>query len=255
MADGSAGLDFNSGKVVQSHASGAINALVDDALLRAEASRERRDYLGASAIGGACDREMQFELAQAPREKGFKAYTLHKFALGHLLEEQSRWWLCAAGFEVRQKDRNGRLYRYEQLAGRFKGHPDGVILKGPEVEGMGYPCLWEHKGVGNATFSAIKREGLKKHSPRYYAQVMIYMAYLGLTEHPALFTVTKAEDGEQLHLLVHFDADLAQDYSDRAVRVVKATEAGQLLGRPFRDPTNFRCAACFFHQRCWSLPA
>lgn len=251
MDDG--GIDFNSKRTVGSHASSAINELLNDGLIRKKNSEERRQYLGASAIGHDCNRQMLFELAGAMREKQFGPETLRKFDLGHMLEAMVRGWFLDAGFDLRQRDREGKAYFYSQLGGRFKGHVDGVLLKGPPILGLKYPALWEHKGVGNATYSKVKREGLKKASPGYYAQVQIYMAYLGLDQ--CLFTVTAAEDGEQQHLIVDLDPDAAQKYSDIAVLVIQSLEAGQLLPRPFKDRTFWICQTrCDFQDRCWRLP-
>ena len=47
----------------------------------------------------------------------------------------------------------------------------------------------------------------------------------------------------------------AQRMTDRAVRIVKATEAGDLLPRPFKDRSFFECKFCAFAERCWGLPA
>ena len=51
--------------------------------------------------------------------------------------------------------------------------------------------------------------------------------------------------------LVPFDAALAQQMSDRAVRVLQATEAGELLPRSFAEASHFECRFCAYAQRCW----
>jgi len=51
--------------------------------------------------------------------------------------------------------------------------------------------------------------------------------------------------------LVPFDAALAQKMSDRAVRVIQATEAGELLPRGFAEASYFECKFCSYAQRCW----
>jgi len=51
--------------------------------------------------------------------------------------------------------------------------------------------------------------------------------------------------------LVPFDAALAQKMSDRAVRVIQATEAGELLPRGFAEASHFECKFCSYAQRCW----
>ena len=50
---------------------------------------------------------------------------------------------------------------------------------------------------------------------------------------------------------VPFDAALAQKMSDRAVRVIQATEAGELLPRGFSEASHFECKFCPYAQRCW----
>jgi hypothetical protein len=50
---------------------------------------------------------------------------------------------------------------------------------------------------------------------------------------------------------VPFDGGLAQRMSDRAVKVITATEAGELLPRSFTDSTHFECRMCAWQDRCW----
>ena len=48
-----------------------------------------------------------------------------------------------------------------------------------------------------------------------------------------------------------FDAALAQRMSDRALKVISATDAGELLPRGFLDPAHFECRMCAWQDRCW----
>lgn len=256
MAAGGELLDFNKHQHREQRATDAINDLVNEALQKKRNLQERRPYVGASSVGGSCERAIQFEYAGAPREKDIAPETLRKFDFGHMGEELARAWFGDAGFLLTQRSqRTGQLYRFEQLDGRFKGHPDGVFIGGPDIPGVGYPCLWETKSVGAKTYREIEKQGLKKARPGYYAQVAIYQAYLDLAEHPAIFTVTNLDSGEQLHLLIPFDAEEAQRMTDRAVRIVQSTDAGELLPRPFKDKTHFECRWCSFAERCWSQPS
>lgn len=252
----SAVLDFNRHVMKEASASDEINAILDASLLDKRAKQERRAYLGASAIGDSCERRAQLEFVGVPREKDFKPETLRKFDFGHMGEELARAWFNDAGFHLTTRNqRTGQAFGFQQLDGRFRGHVDGVFLSGPDVPGVGYPCLWETKSVGAKTYREIAKHGLKKARPGYYAQVAIYAAYLELTDHPTIFTVTSLDSGEQLHLLLPFDAEEAQAMSDRAVRIIKAAEAGDLLPRPFPNADFFECKFCSFSQRCWSLPS
>jgi len=248
-------LDFNSSRANRLAQSERLNEILAAELQRKHSLQARREYLGASALGNECDRSIQFEFAGAPRERQFSPETLRKIAFGHLTEAWAYHEFIDAGFHLTNRNAQGQPYGFVQLDGAFKGHPDGVFLYGPEVPGVGYPCLWEHKGTGSKTFNAIMREGLKKARPGYYTQVNLYMAYLELTEHPAIFTITNLDSGEQGHLLIPFDADEAQRASDRVARLVEMTRRQELSPRPFAEKTHFVCKAkCDFPQRCWSLP-
>ena len=79
----------------------------------------------------------------------------------------------------------------------------------------------------------------------------MYQSYLNLYENPALFTAVNADTMEVYAELVPFDAQLAQRMSDRAARILKATEVGELLPRAFLDQTHFECKFCSWSDRCW----
>jgi hypothetical protein len=245
-------LDFNRTVHREQHGSDQINGQIDGALTRKRANQPRRDYLGASAVGGPCERAIQFEYAGATPDREIQPRFLRIFDRGHMGEELARAWLSDAGYTIVQRNqRTGELYAFSQMNGRFRGHVDGVVIEAPE--GFAVPALWEAKTLGGKGWREIEKLGLRKARPAYYAQVQIYMAYLGLTENPALFTATNADTCEQLHLLIPFDAEEAQRASDRAVRIISATEAGELLPRPFKEPSHFECRRCAFADRCWGL--
>ena len=54
-----------------------------------------------------------------------------------------------------------------------------------------------------------------------------------------------------LNFLVPFDPVLAQVTSDRAVMVIEATRAGELLPRVTDNPDNWKCRMCSHFARCW----
>ena len=51
--------------------------------------------------------------------------------------------------------------------------------------------------------------------------------------------------------MVPFDPILAQEISDRAVMVIEATLAGELLPRVTENPEDWRCKMCSHKARCW----
>src|SRR5262249_60112067 len=116
-----------------------------------------------------------------------------------------------------------------------------------------YPLIWEHKALKASSYREIEREGLEKKHANYLAQVALYQAYLEITN-PALFTVTNADTCERLHFFIPFDAERAQFWSDRAVNIIEATRAGELLPRGFDDPDTWPCKQCSHVKRCWGQP-
>jgi hypothetical protein len=234
-------LDFNRAHHAESAISIAINALIE----RSEPPEEnKRQYLGASAIGSECLRRVQFDWIVDPAHC---SRTRDIFRRGHLLEELSRQHLMHAGLIFAPPAR----LAFSAVGGLFGGHADGIIVAGPELPSVGYPCLWEHKAVNAKNWRAIERDGLERTFPHYAAQALIYQAYLDVTDHPAIFTAMNADTCERLHLLLPFDAERAQAASDRAVTVIEATRAGELLPRLTDDRTDWRCRMCSHFTRCW----
>ena len=161
-------------------------------------------------------------------------------------------WLRSAGFDLRTRDSAGQQFGFETADGRVRGHADGIIVGGPGA--FRYPMLWENKAIGAKSFRELQKKRLAASRPVYATQIALYQAYLGLHEHPALFTAICA-DGMQLYAeRVTFDGGLAQRASDRAVAILRACDAGEPLPRISTTPTHLTCRSCPWQDRCWSLP-
>jgi hypothetical protein len=205
-----------------------------------------RHYLGASIIGGECLRRIQYDWMVDPE---LPVRNSDIFERGHFFEALSRRRLIAAGFKFASSKVSLKFAAADEL---FRGHGDGILVNGPKIPDLIYPALWEHKGVNAKSWRAIERDGLVGLYEIYAAQVAIYQAYLDCTN-PALFTVVNADSCERLHFLVPFDAQLAQATSDRAVMVIEATRAGELLPRVTEDRDDWRCKLCSHRARCWGV--
>jgi hypothetical protein len=221
-----------------------INRLLNELIEAAEPPSENyRQYLGASAIGSECLRRIQFDWFCDPV---FRAWIKDIFARGHFFENVTRQHLIKAGFKFAPAEQ----LAFEAADGLFRGHADGIIVAGPDVPRLLYPCCWEHKSLNTKNWREIERKGLTGLHQTYAAQVACYQAYLDMTN-PALFSVVNADTCERLHFLVPFDAQLAQLMSDRAVTIIEASRAGELLPRVTEDPDDWRCRLCSHHRRCW----
>lgn len=236
-------LDLNRSNLSVALVNVAINDAIEQAATRA--AEAPRPYLGASIVGSECLRKVQFDWW---RKSAHPARTREIFARGHYFEQRSREQLIAAGFKFAPPDVLG----FSVVDGLLRGHADGIIIAGPNLSGvyLNFPFLWEHKAINAKNWRALERDGLEKAFPQYAAQVALYQAYLDITN-PALFTALNADTCERLHFFVPFDAERAQTWSDRAVTIIEATRANELLPRGFDDPQDWHCRMCAHHERCW----
>jgi hypothetical protein len=219
----------------------AINAAVEMASLIKHANDLPRDYLGASLIGETCLRKIQFEWLTSAT---FSARIRSIFARGHYFEAESRIQLIEAGFVFAPKKLG-----FMVPGGPVAGHADGTIVDVPSDINLQMPALWEHKAVNAKNFKAVERDGLAKVFPRYAGQVAIYQNFLEVFN-PALLTFVNSDTCERLHFTVPFDPRLAQETIDRAVDIVRATRAGELLARLDPELKDFRCGMCAHLERC-----
>ncbi|MFN4287453.1 MAG: hypothetical protein ACK4E3_03010 [Brevundimonas sp.] len=240
-----------------------VNAAVDQALTADQAIQPPRDYLGGSRLGHACERALQFEFTATPMDDGqeFTGQALRIFAIGHALEDLAVTWLRRAGFDLYTRKGNrsdGGQFGFSAAGGRIRGHVDGIIATGPEGFGLAVPALWECKTMNAKNWRACVKDGVTKSKPVYAAQIALYQAYMegtvpGLSAAPAVFTAINKDTAELHHELVPFDADLAQRMSDRGVRILQATDAGELLPRIAANRDFFECRFCPWAERCWRL--
>jgi len=242
-----------------------INAAIDAALIAEREATPPRTYLGASRLGHACERALQFEFAGAPKDEGadFGGQTLRIFEIGHQLEDLAIGWLRAAGIDLYTRKGNrpdGEQFGFSVAGGRIRGHVDGIIAAAPAPRGIGVPALWECKTMNAKNWRACVKDGVAVTKLVYAAQIALYQAYMegtvpGISAHPALFTAINKDTAELHHELVPFDAGLAQRMSDRGVRILQATDAGELLPRIATNRDFFECRFCPWAARCWGLPA
>jgi len=254
-------LDFNHRPGISER----INAGVDAALEAERAATPPRDYLGGSRLGHPCERALQFEFAGAPKDEGldFSGRVLRIFAIGHQLEDLAIRWLRAAGLDLYTRKGNrpdGEQFGFSVAGGRIRGHVDGIVAEAPAALGLRTPALWECKTMNAKNWRETVAKGVTVAKPVYAAQIALYQAYMeatvpGISTAPALFTAINKDTAEIHHELVPFDADLAQRMSDRGVRILRATDAGELLPRIAANRDFFECRFCPWAERCWSLPA
>ncbi len=248
-------LDFNH----RPNLSEQITAFIDTALVEKNKAQTPRNYLGASRLGVACQRALQYEYFNTPKDSGrdFTGKTLRIFEAGHVFEDLMIDWLRAANFSLITEKANGGQYGFSVLDGKIKGHIDGVITGAPPLLDFYFPMLWEAKSLNNKSWKDTKKRGVAVSKPIYAGQIALYQAYLeedfpGIHKQPALFTAINKDTAELHFELVPFNGQLAQQCSDRGVRIIGACDTQELLPRISKDPTHFECKFCSWQDRCWS---
>jgi hypothetical protein len=238
-------IDLNPSHMKNNEAAQEIGRLIDLAIQQKEAKNEPRDYVGASSIGDPCSRKLQY---QQRIKHEFPPRILRIFQRGHHFEELIFQWLKDAGFLIRTHKQNGRQIGFVSGNGKFKGHCDGVIIEAPgDIKA---PCLLELKVLGRNGFDKLEKNGVEKQYPVYATQMSVYQEYLDLPN-PAVFIALCADD-MRLHIeLVKRNLKRAQEATDKAVNIIKANEAGELLPRPYADSSAWGCRFCNFKEECW----
>jgi len=240
-------LDFN-----HENQSGRLVHLIDEALQAKNAKQKPRDYLGGSRLGVECQRALQYEFFNAPKDEGkeFSGQTIRTFQIGHVLENMIAGWIQGAGLDLRTAKADGKQFGFSTGRGLIAGHIDGVIVGGPDEFGP-YPRLWECKTANGKNWREIQKKKVRKAKWVYYIQCQLYMAYMELTEHPALFTAINKDTSELYFEGIPFDPSAAQDASDRGAGIIEACLAGELLPRIAEDPSFYQCKWCAWADRCW----
>mgnify|MGYP000594262687 CR=1 FL=1 len=214
-----------------------------------------RPHLGGSQIGKDCDRAIWYSFRWAWAEP-IEGRICRLFETGDLEETRLIKNLRDVGCTVWDRDPDtGRQVHFTAHGGHFGISLDGVI------EGLresAQPHVLEFKTMNDKSWRDTVKHGVAKSKPVYAAQVAVYQAYMeasipGISANPALFTAINKDTAELHHELVPFNAELAQRMSDRAVRILRATDAGELLPRVARERDHFECRMCAYANRCWSL--
>lgn len=231
--------------------SDVLNPIIDTALESINKAQEPRHYLGGSRVGAECQRQLQFEFFNVPKDAGkdFQGRILRIFDRGHWVESAMVNWMRSAGIQITTEDEGGGQFGFSKHNGLFKGHCDGIIVDGPGVFGP-FPRLWENKGLKATKWNAMSKHGVLHESPVYWSQCQIYMNEFGLTENPALFSVVNMDTMEIYWEAIPFNHGAATRLDEKADRILKACLVGELLPMVSKDPTFFQCKWCSWVVHC-----
>lgn len=244
-------IDLNS----TSQASARLNWHIDRALVAKVAAEPARDYLGASLVGDACERAVQYGFLRAEPDPGREVDgdLARIFERGRWAEVAATGWLRAAGFVLLDVDpATGGQFAFSALDGRVRGHTDGLIVfwRGEGEPPLQLPAGWECKCLGAKYWRALSKEKVRFAHPRYFGQMQVYMGELRLDRY--LFTAVNADTMELYHEVVDFEPAVHAALMERARRVLQACDLGEMVPRGQPSQAHFRCKMCAFSMRCWA---
>lgn len=220
--------------------------MIYEAYQRAARSEKRRGYLGASQIGGPCERALWYGFRWCGEGESFDGRMLRLFATGDLEEERFGADLRSIGCEVHLVDPDtGKQFAVSAVAGHFRGHMDGAALGVPEA-----PKTWhllEFKTHNAKSFATLRAQSVAKAKPEHYAQMAVYMALGGLKR--ALYLAVNKDTDELYSERLRWEEVRpdAEALLARAERVVKAKFPPARLSD---DRDHFQCRWCSYRELC-----
>lgn len=224
----------------------------DRALEARENVQKPRPYLGMSAIGAECERNLWygFHWATAARHS---AETLKRFADGHHGEDvQAERLRLVDGITLLTVDeQTGEQFGFDDCGGHFSGHMDGAILGLIQAPKTWH--VWEHKQVGEKKQSELvklkaqfgEKAALEKWNPVYYAQAVLYMHYSGMDRH----YLTCSTPGGRSTISVRTEPDEAAAIrlKVKAERIIASPQPPERISA---DPAWFQCRWCDHAAQC-----
>jgi len=196
-----------------------------------------RPHLGASLIGRECERELWYGFRWCTLPS-FSGRMLRLFETGQREEERFIENLQSVGIEVYDHDEEtGRQYGFTDHGGHFAGSIDGVALGIIEA-----PKTWhllEFKTYNDRRFELLKKHGVEITSPEHYAQVIIYMDYMGLKR--AFYLAVNKNTDELYSERIKADPQYAALLRDKAERIINASHPPTGISA---DPAWWKCKCC-----------
>lgn len=219
---------------------------VDEALLRQEGKNLPRQYLGASGIGGNCERALFYSFRWSS-SGGIDARGLKAIADGHANEQvMIKRLMMVDGVELWVEE-SGAQIGFSDISGHFMGNLDGII-KHPSIG----TAVWENKACNSKKFDALKKlnledpnTALKKWDSTYYGQAQIYMHYMGLTVH--YLTCCTPGGRDMTSVLTHYSEPDALALIERAKRVIFGSGPATRISA---DPSWYECKWCRSYNIC-----
>lgn len=204
-----------------------------DAALESKPSKPR-PHLGASLVGGPCERAAWYIFRWATIEK-FSGKILRLFARGLREEEHVVKLLKDAGMQV---EHTGYQQKRVDFGCHVSGSLDGIITGGvPDAPKSKH--ILEIKTHNKKSFDDLEKKGVKEAKPTHYTQMQIYM--YGTDIDRALYFAVCKDDDRIYTERVALDKEYAKDEVYRAKKIALASIAPMRLSE---NPGWYQCKYC-----------
>ncbi len=203
----------------------------------------KRDHLGASLIGMECERAIWYTFRWCSKPS-FDGRMLRLFDTGKREEIRLIKDLRKAGITIYSKDPDtGLQITYHSFGGHYGGSLDGMGLGFLEA-----PASWhvlEEKTASKKSFADLKKNGVQKWKPLYYAQVQAYMRWSEVDR--TLFLCVCKDNDEIYEERIHYNAAFAKSLEQKAERIVFSDVPPIKINN---DPESSDCKWCPHRETC-----
>ena len=222
-----------------------------DVALESAQDTEPRPYLGASSLGGPCDRQLWYTFRWVKRRR-IEASGIRRIDDGHRGEKVLADWLrLVPGVDLSTEKEPGVQHHFEDIGGHFRGNCDGLItglLQSPKKL-----HVWECKIVNEQKFKKLgvlkntigEKNALKQWDFVYYVQAQVYMHYFKAERH--YLTVGSPGVRDVMSIRTDYNESEVIGFINKAKRVIFADRAPTRISD---DPAWHECRYCNFRSIC-----
>lgn len=228
------------------------------AIYRAYEDRnEQRDgkTIPASQLAEECERKLWYDFRWASPYEDIPGRTLRIFETGNIEEERWIENLRMIGCEVVDHDEAARgdnkQIRVDLCGGHVGGYLDCEVLGLPEA-----PKTWhvgEIKSHNLKSFTALKKDGVRKAKPLHFGQIQTYMHARGRDR--GIYLAVCKDNDELYAERLHYDAEYVLRLLARAERIRDAHEPPAKLHEDPDAKMAFACRWCkhlaICHHDAW----
>jgi len=209
---------------------------------------ERRGYIGASSIGGSCERRI-WNAFHWVDDDTYSAQSIKAIKDGHYSEKVMAGRLRhTPGVRIWVEDTHGGQFSFKD--GHISGHLDGKIM-GVDAD-PGVLHVWEHKAVNEKKFNMLVKFVVRDESTAlyewdqtYFAQAQIYMHYFHIPWH--YLTCCTPGSRDETSVRTSYDPTAANYYRERGHRIVRANSPPPRISE---SASWFECKWCPFSGNC-----